>query len=137
MSSAERIASGVDHVPSGADRIAAAFAAVRAEGRAAALMPYMMSGYPDLECSRQIARAYVDGGADLIELGIPFSDPLADGPVIHGAATAVLAQGVSVERALALVREVSSAVPVVVMCYVNPILAVGVERFAVRLEGEG
>lgn len=137
MSGFERIAGGVGHAPSGAERIAATFTAVQAEGRAAALMPYMMSGYPDLERSRRIARAYVDGGADLIEFGIPFSDPLADGPVIHGAATAALAQGVSVDAALELVREVSDAVPVIVMCYVNPILAVGVERFAARLRELG
>lgn len=137
MSSSEQTASGTESVPSGAERIAATFAAVRAEGRAAALMPYMMSGYPDLERSRQIAHAYVDGGADLIEFGIPFSDPLADGPVIHGAATAALAEGVGVEQALELMREVSGAVPVIVMCYVNPILAVGVERFAARLRELG
>jgi len=137
VSGASGTAGGVERPTSGAERIAATFAAVRAEGRAAALMPYMMSGYPDLERSRQIARAYVDGGADLIEFGIPFSDPLADGPVIHGAATAALAQGVSVDAALELVREVSDAVPVIVMCYVNPILAVGVERFAARLRELG
>ena len=60
---------------------------------AAALMPYMMAGFPDHESSLAIAAAYVDNGADLIELGIPFSDPLADGPTIHAAATAALAAG--------------------------------------------
>ena len=64
----------------------AAFEAARAEGRAA-LMPYMMGGFPDHETSLAVADAYADAGADLIELGIPFSDPLADGPTIHAAAT--------------------------------------------------
>ncbi len=115
--------------PTGAERIAEAFESAKANGRRAALMPYMMAGYPELESSRQIARAYVDGGADLIELGIPFSDPLADGPVIHAAAVAALGQGVKVADALAVAREVAADVPVVVMCYVNVIFARGIERF--------
>ena len=75
---------------SGADRIAEAFARARANGRRAALMPYMMGGYPDPQTSREIGLAYVRAGADLIELGVPFSDPLADGPVIHAAGTVAL-----------------------------------------------
>jgi tryptophan synthase beta subunit len=73
-------------VTSGTQAIAAAFAG---EGRAA-LMPYMMGGFPDMETSRRVAEAYADGGADLVELGFPFSDPLADGPVVHAAGTAAL-----------------------------------------------
>ncbi len=115
---------------SGAERIAAAFESARAEGRRAALMPYLMAGYPDLERSREIARDYVAGGADLIELGIPFSDPLADGPVIHAADVAALAAGANVTDALSVVRAVDEHVPVVVMCYANVILARGLERFA-------
>jgi len=121
----------------GAERIAEAFESARANGRRAALMPYLMAGYPDLECSRAIARAYVEAGADLIELGIPFSDPLADGPVIHAADVAALAGGVRVEQALAVAREVAAEVPVVVMCYVNVILARGLERFADMLLAVG
>jgi tryptophan synthase alpha chain len=105
----------------GADRIEAAFTASRAEGRAA-LMPYMMGGFPDPGSSARIAHAYVDGGADLIEMGVPFSDPLADGPVIHEAATAALEAGVRLETVLAVCREVSSRVPVVLMAYTNMIL---------------
>ena len=71
-------------VSTGIERIAAAFAAT--DGRAA-LMPYLMGGFPDLEASLAIGEAYADGGADLVELGVPFSDPLADGPVIHAAGT--------------------------------------------------
>ncbi len=122
---------------SGRERIAEAFESARADGHRAALMPYLMAGYPDLDRSREIARAYVDGGADLIELGVPFSDPLADGPVIHAADVAALATGVKVEDALGVAREVAEQVPVVVMCYVNVILARGLERFADMLLAVG
>jgi tryptophan synthase alpha chain len=122
---------------SGSERIAEAFESARADGRRAALMPYLMAGYPDLDRSREIARAYVEGGADLIELGIPFSDPLADGPVVHAADVAALAAGVKVDAALGVVREVGGEVPVVVMCYVNVILARGLERFADMLLAVG
>jgi len=121
----------------GSERIAEAFAAARADGRSAALMPYMMAGYPDLASSRAIARAYVEGGADLIELGIPFSDPLADGPVIHSAAVAALRTGVRVDDALAIAREIAADVPVVAMCYANPIYARGLERFVDALASLG
>jgi tryptophan synthase alpha chain len=122
---------------SGIERIAEAFASARAEGRRAALMPYMMGGFPDLERSRAVGAAYVRAGADLVELGIPFSDPLADGPVIHAAAVRALAAGVRVHDVLALGAELAREVPVVVMCYVNPILALGLERFADLLAGAG
>lgn len=122
---------------SGSERIAEAFEAARASGRSAALMPYLMAGYPDLERSRRIARAYVDGGADLIELGLPFSDPLADGPVIHAAGVAALAAGARVGQALEVAREVAGEIPVVVMCYANPIFARGLERFADMLVAVG
>src|ERR1700710_2983906 len=82
----------------GASRIAAAFQDAKDEGRAA-LMPYMMAGFPDRESGLAVAAAYVDAGADLIELGVPFSDPLADGPTIHTAATAALGGGGTVATA--------------------------------------
>jgi len=119
---------------SGIERIAEAFASARADGRRAALMPYMMGCFPDRERSEAIAGAYVDAGADLIELGVPFSDPLADGPVIHEAGTAALRNGATVHDALAVAAAVADRVPVVVMCYANPILARGLERFADELE---
>src|SRR3954447_13594360 len=84
----------------GAARIGAASAGAREQGRAA-LMPYMMGGFPDEGTAVAIARAYADGGADLIELGVPFSDPLADGPTIHAADTAALAAGATLESVLA------------------------------------
>jgi tryptophan synthase alpha chain len=122
---------------SGLERIAEAFAAAGADGRRAALMPYMMGGFPDLACSREIALAYVEGGADLVELGIPFSDPLADGPVIHAAATAALGAGVRLQDVLELASTIADRVPVVVMCYANPIFARGLERFADALAASG
>jgi tryptophan synthase alpha chain len=92
-------------------------------------MPYLMGGFPDLDTSGQIARAYVEAGADLIELGVPFSDPLADGPVIHQAATAALRAGATVESVLDMARAVAGELPIIAMCYANPIYARGVERF--------
>lgn len=121
----------------GLDRIAAAFGAARDEGRAA-LMPYMMGGYPDLESSLAIAAAYVDGGADLIELGVPFSDPLADGPTIHAAATDALAAGATLESTLEVCRSVSARIPVVLMVYSNMVLAHGgTAEFARRAAAVG
>ena len=120
----------------GSARIAAAFAAARAEGRAA-LMPYLMGGFPDLDVSRAVIEAYVEGGADLIELGVPFSDPIADGPVIHAAGTRALAAGANLDSVLALGATVGERVPVVAMCYANMIIARGVEAFAHALAAAG
>ena len=113
----------------GIERIAEAFAAARADGRRAALMPYLMGGYPDLDASSRIGAAYAGAGAHLVELGVPFSDPLADGPVIHAAATAALRGGARVADVLAVGRAIAEMVPVVFMCYSNPILTHGQERF--------
>ncbi|HEX8958863.1 MAG TPA: tryptophan synthase subunit alpha, partial [Solirubrobacterales bacterium] len=124
-------------VTSGVERIAEAFARARADGRRAALMPYMMGGYPDLERSRRIGAAYIRGGADLIELGVPFSDPLADGPVIHAAGTAALAAGVRLGDVLELCGRLAREVPVILMCYANPILARGPERYLDALREAG
>jgi len=109
---------------SGEERIAAAFAAATDEGRAA-LMPYLMAGYPDRETGLAVAEAYVDAGADLIELGVPFSDPLADGPTIHAAATKALEAGATLSTALEVCRAVGGEVPVIFMAYANMVLAQG------------
>ena len=122
---------------SGPARIAEAFARARADGRRAALMPYMMGGYPDMETSRAVGEALVAGGADLIELGVPFSDPLADGPVIHEAGTTALAAGASLGAVVGLAAELARSVPVILMCYVNPILARGLERVCDELAAAG
>jgi tryptophan synthase alpha chain len=121
-------------VAAGQDTIAAAFAA--APGRAA-LMPYLMGGFPTMEASRAIGHACAESGADLVELGVPFSDPLADGPVIHAAGTAALAAGATVHGVLELGRTLAEAVPVVLMCYANLVLASGLERFADDLAARG
>jgi tryptophan synthase alpha chain len=115
--------------PTGIEAIAEAFARARANGRRAALMPYLMGGYPDLETSRAIGLAYAEGGADLVELGVPFSDPLADGPVIHAAGTVALRAGATLPAVLEVARDIAAHVPVVLMCYANPILSQGLERF--------
>jgi tryptophan synthase alpha chain len=118
----------------GAQRIAAAFAG---RERRAALMPYLMGGFPDLPTSARVGRAYADGGADLVELGVPYSDPLADGPVIHAAGSAALRGGATVDGVLAVAEELAEQVPVVVMCYANLIYARGLQRFAADLAAHG
>jgi tryptophan synthase alpha chain len=131
-----------DAAPSGApppplagdERIAAAFAQRR--GRAA-LMPYLMGGFPDMATSRAIGESYADNGADLVELGIPFSDPLADGPVIHAAGTAALRAGATIGGVLEIAEALSRRLPVVLMCYVNIVLAQGPEAFAAAAAAAG
>ena len=76
-------------------------------------MPYLMGGFPDVAASARVGEAYVDGGADLVELGVPFSDPLADGPVIHAAGTRALAQGATLATALELGERLAEHLPVV------------------------
>jgi tryptophan synthase alpha chain len=120
----------------GLARIEAAFAAASQEGRAA-LMPYMMGCFPDREGALEVARAYADSGADLVEVGVPFSDPLADGPVIHAAATAALENGANLDGALEVCAVLDEGVPPVAMCYVNMVLALGSRRFAGRLAAAG
>jgi tryptophan synthase alpha chain len=118
------IASANSTTATGGERIARAFQLAKEEGRAA-LMPYMMAGYPDLGSSLDIAAAYADAGADLVELGVPFSDPLADGPTIHAAATEALAAGATLETAMEVCASIGERVPVVLMVYSNMILAHG------------
>jgi tryptophan synthase alpha chain len=129
----------------GVDRIAAAFATARGAPRAqpagggkrAALMPYLMGGYPDLDASLEAGRAAAAAGADLLELGIPFSDPLADGPVIHAAATAALARGATPHGVLRVCEGLAERVPVVLMVYVNVVLTAGAKAFALRAAAAG
>lgn len=122
---------------SGEERIAAAFKAAADEGRAA-LMPYMMAGYPDRETGLAVAAAYADSGADLVELGVPFSDPLADGPTIHAAATTALEAGATLATALEVCRSIADRVPIVCMAYANMVLAHGgASEFAKLLRAAG
>lgn len=118
----------------GVARLGAAFAGGT---RRAALMPYLMGGFPSLEESVRIGEACVAAGADVLELGVPYSDPLADGPVIHQAGTHALAAGATVSAVLDVAAVLGPQIPVVVMCYANLVLAGGAERFAGRLAGAG
>lgn len=95
-------------------------------------MPFLTAGYPDWDCFDHAVRILAAEGADLLELGIPFSDPLADGPTIQASSERALASGVTVERVLqeARARGGSWRLPLVVMSYANPILAYGAARFA-------
>jgi tryptophan synthase alpha chain len=121
-------------VSDGIERIAAAFAS---HGRRAALMPYLMGGFPDVEASRAIGLACADAGADLVELGIPFSDPLADGPVIHAAGTHALAAGVTPGDVLGVCESLAERLPVMLMVYANLVLANGGTAFVDRAAGAG
>jgi len=96
-----------------------------------ALIPFLTAGDPDLETTAKALKLLDQNGADLIELGVPYSDPLADGPVIQAAATRALQRHVSLEDVLTLVREVSSELtaPIILFTYYNPILNRGIETF--------
>jgi tryptophan synthase alpha chain len=111
----------------GATAIAAVFAAAREEDRAA-LIPYAVAGYPDAGLGEAVALAAVDAGADVLEIGLPYSDPLADGATLQRATSVALAAGASLDRSIELVGRVRAArpyVPLVVMGYVNQVLGSG------------
>jgi tryptophan synthase alpha chain len=113
-------------------RIERRFAALRTEGRAG-LITYLTAGDPDLETSARLFGGLAAAGADLIEIGMPFSDPMADGPVIQDAGQRALRQGMTLRRTLALVgelRRAEEAIPIVLMGYFNPIYRYGPESFA-------
>lgn len=118
----------------GEARIAAAFAG--AAGRAA-LMPYLMGGFPDVPASLEVGRACAANGADLVELGVPYSDPLADGPTIHAAGAAALRAGATIEGVLGVAEGLAGELSVVLMVYANVVLRHGVEAFAARAAGAG
>jgi tryptophan synthase alpha chain len=104
-------------------RIASTFTALKAQGRKA-LIPFVTAGYPYADVTPELMHAMVAGGADVIELGVPFSDPSADGPVIQKAGDKALAFGIGLVQVLAMVREfraTNSATPVVLMGYANPV----------------
>lgn len=118
-------------------RIRAAFDAVRARGDRAALMPYLMGGFPTVEDSLAIGHACVDAGAALLEVGVPYADPLADGPVIHAAGTTALAAGATTARVVDVAAELAERVPVVLFAYGNLVLARGLEAFCAWIAGRG
>jgi tryptophan synthase alpha chain len=119
-------------------RLASAFSRVRAGGRPG-LVTYVTAGDPDLERSAEILGALDRAGADVLEVGVPFSDPLADGPVIQRAAERALAAGTTLPRVLEMVAGVRTglAAPVVIFSYANPVLRMGAERFADRAREAG
>jgi tryptophan synthase alpha chain len=118
--------------------ISSTFEALRSEGRVA-LIPYVTAGHPDLESTGPLLQELAKSGADIIELGIPFSDPLADGPTIQRSSFASLENGTSVGTVLAGLKafRATSAVPVVIMTYLNPVLAYGVDRFLTEAADAG
>jgi tryptophan synthase alpha chain len=111
------------------DRIQSAFARCRDAGESA-LVTYIMGGDPDPTTSLAMALACIEGGADLLELGLPFSDPIADGPTVQAAAQRALARGTTLDDVLEVAAKVRarSQVPIVLMGYLNPMLARGADR---------
>jgi tryptophan synthase alpha chain len=124
----------------GARRIAAAFTRAAADGRAA-LIPYVVAGYPDHDTSLAAALAAADAGADLLEVGLPYSDPLADGATLQRATSAAIRAGATLDRSVALISAIAAArpdVPLVPMCYANQIIGGGDGRaVATRLAEAG
>ena len=113
-------------------RIAGTFAGLRADGRRA-LVPFVTAGDPDPSVTVPLMHALVEAGADIVELGVPFSDPMADGPVVQRASERALAKGMTLARVLAMVSEFrrdDADTPVVLMGYLNPFEVTGYERFA-------
>lgn len=120
-------------------RLAQRFEQLRAQGRKA-LIPYVTAGDPRPDATVGLLHALVAAGADVLELGVPFSDPMADGPVIQGACERALAHGTSLRRVLEMVREFRETdgdTPIVLMGYLNPIEAMGLDRFAQSAAGAG
>ena len=120
-------------------RLSAAFAHCRAESRAA-LVTYVMAGDPDPETSLAILRALPEAGADIVEFGLPFTDPMADGPAIQAAGLRALKGGQTTAGTLDLVRrfrQEDAATPVILMGYYNPLYRYGVERFLLDAKGAG
>ncbi len=120
-------------------RIAARFAALRAEGRGA-LIPFLEAYDPDAETSMAILRGMPGAGADLIEIGMPFTDPMADGPTVQAAGLRGLKAGATMARTLAMVRDFrldDDATPVILMGYLNPIASYGPERFCTDAAAAG
>jgi tryptophan synthase alpha chain len=120
-------------------RIALCFAALRQDGRGA-FIPFIEAWDPDADTSLALLRGLPAAGADLIEIGIPFTDPMADGPIVQAAGKRALAAGVTVANVLAMVRDFRRAdntTPVILMGYLNPVLAYGTARFCADAAGAG
>jgi len=110
-------------------RILQTFEALAAEGKKA-VIPYITSGYPDWQTTGRLLKRLSQAGATIVELGIPFSDPVADGPVIQRTSEIALSKGINLKLILEGLKKEPSPLPVVAMGYYNPILRYGIERFA-------
>jgi tryptophan synthase alpha chain len=120
-------------------RIAGTFEALRSRGRKA-LIPYVVAGDPFADATVEIMLAMAAAGADVIELGVPFSDPMADGPVIQKAGERALAKGIGMSQVLAMVRDFrarNQTTPIVLMGYANPVERYGVDRFVTDASAAG
>jgi tryptophan synthase alpha chain len=106
------------------DAIAERFSALRASKRTA-LVAYLTAGHPDVATSVDVLRAVADAGADILEIGVPFSDPMADGPVIQASSQAALAAGVTLDRTLEIAARARLSIPLVLFSYLNPLMAAG------------
>ncbi len=120
------------------NRIQQTFEALHAKGEKA-LIPYIMAGDPSLETTESLVLTLAEGGADLIELGVPFSDPIADGPVIQQAAERSLQTGTTLKKILVTVRSLRARtqVPLIFMAYYNTILAIGLQKFCAEAMSAG
>lgn len=116
-------------VTTSSDAIARRFEALRAAGRRA-LVPYVTAGHPDPVQTIALLQGLEGAGADVIEVGVPFSDPMADGPVIQASSQVALAHGVTFDRVLELVHEARLSIPVVLFSYLNPLIAAGHDALA-------
>jgi tryptophan synthase alpha chain len=111
-------------VATSSEKLQAAF-----PGDRVALVPYLTAGYPTLKGAREVGESYIEAGADIVEIGVPFSDPLADGPTIQDTTTRALKNGADIEYCLDLVSCFADRVPVVLLIYYNVVFARGTERF--------
>jgi tryptophan synthase alpha chain len=120
------------------DRYKKTFKRLKADGRIA-FIPFAVAGDPDMATSESIFRAYIAGGADILEIGYPFSDPIADGPVNQRAAQRAIASGLSHDSFFALVRHLRAItdIPLGLLCYANSILHRGTDRFCREAAGAG
>jgi tryptophan synthase alpha chain len=131
----ENKASGGDSAAPLAPRLAAAFARPRAG--TAALIPYVTGGYPSREGCARAVEAFLAGGADIVELGVPYSDPVADGPVVQMSAQAALRDGITTDDVFDIAAGYSAKAPFVLLVYVNNVLAYGADRFFARAAASG
>ncbi len=126
--------SGGTNDTKGGRRIGAAFAAARKEGRTA-LVPYVVAGYPDLDTSYEAALACIEAGADVLEIGLPYSDPLADGATLQRASSVAIKAGATFDRSIELVRRIAESrprTPLVPMCYANQVIGGGDGRASAK-----